>query len=111
MAYELVKDGTFYGLGTPILLEFSCRKFSDRRFMSFERIGKGGKDLVFCVIEGYFLSKPYTSSHSLTATTVVVEREDTHQGTKVPVSINHVDVAVSSVNHKDRILTNYAFAL
>lgn len=112
VAYELFKeDSTSYGLGTPILLDFPWRKFSDRRFMSFECIGKDTEDIVFCVIEGFFLADPFTSRHSLTATTIIVEREDTPQGTKVPLRLNHVDVATSSVNHKDRILTNYAFAL
>jgi hypothetical protein len=111
VAYELFEGGTSYGLGTPILLEFPWRKFSDKRFMCFECIGKDRKDLVFCVIEGYLLADSFTTSHSFAATTVIVELEDTPQGTKSPARINHVDVAVSSVNHKGWILTNYAFAL
>jgi hypothetical protein len=98
----------------PILLEFPWRKFSDTKFMSFECIGKDSVSgaLVFCVIKGYCMAHPYTISHSFTATTVIVERrEDAGRGTKVPVEINHVDVAVSSVEHERWILTNYAFAL
>ncbi|XBJ10358.1 hypothetical protein VPH35_015239 [Triticum aestivum] len=115
-AYELAQDDGEFILGAPIVLEFPWQKFSDRRFMSFECIGKEEDSIsagciVFCVIQGYFTADPFTDSHSLTATTVIVEREDAPKGKKRPVRVKHVDVAVSSVRHEEPILTNYAFAL
>lgn len=113
-AYELVQDDGKFILGAPIVLEFPWQKFSDRRFMSFERISKEDSIsgvIVFCVIQGYFTPDPFTDSHSLTTTTVIVEREDAPKRKKRPVKIKHIDVAVSSLHHEEPILTNYAFAL
>lgn len=66
---------------------------------------------VICVVQGYFLVNRFTCSHELAVTTVQVKLEETERGTRMPVGIEHVDIAVSSVEHKGWILTNYAFAV
>ncbi|KAL6656237.1 hypothetical protein ACP70R_007063 [Stipagrostis hirtigluma subsp. patula] len=114
IAFELIHDNTCYRLGTPILLDFSWKRICGLRcFISFDSICKGQvlDSIAFGVVHGYFMAEHSTSSHTLASMTVQVKLEETARGTKRPTEVGHVDIALSSINEKGNILTNYAFAL
>lgn len=116
IAFELIDDeDDSYCLGEPIMLNSSWEIDiqRDRRFLSFDSIGKGENDssIVFCVVQGCPMSAPFSCIHYFAATTVHVKLEKTLQETKQPISIDRICTVSSSIRQDGTILTNYAFAV
>lgn len=113
IAFELLKEETSYRLGLPVLMEFPYIEFPDRKLVSFDLICKedNRKSLLLCVVQGCVATAPFTSHHKLVTTTVEVKLEETAQGRKKPVEIDHIDISNSTIDHEGWIWTNFAFSL
>ncbi|GJM91320.1 hypothetical protein PR202_ga07682 [Eleusine coracana subsp. coracana] len=111
-AFELLKENTSsYSLDQPVLMEFPCIEFPDKKSVSFDLISKENNPscMVFCVVQGNFMTAPFTSHHKLTTTTVKVKLEGSGPGKKKPLRIDHIDISKSTIDQKGWIWTNYCF--
>ncbi|TVU11860.1 hypothetical protein EJB05_45469, partial [Eragrostis curvula] len=99
-AYELIEHCGSHYLGDQIDLQFSWLKCWEVERMCLVHVAEDTSSgaIMFCVLQDDYISGPgYDNKKPVLITTVEVKTERLHNGKLKPKKIDHVDIAMSSV--------------